>query len=618
MAAGLVILQGTTVAADAGGFGFVPASAFDRSVSTLAHLGTAAGAYIGLDLGAGKSATPSKFRLAPRPSTNDGAAYEISAWGGAWAGASSLVQGSNVSATSTLTTLATIDNTYGVFRRAHLREISLSGSTAFRWMRFANEQYAACNEMQFLADPTTFTGAVACRPLEPTITPGGGRYSAGESVSVTMACRTTTATIFYTTDGTTPAHTAGVPSGTTLTYTAPLTITPSVAGVTIKALAYDASCTTTDSDVATSAPFIIQGFTAKQTLYQVGDLTGWSPAVRTIECHAGQITPPSESGDGYYHWFGHFSDCTNNGGFDPGFVSIWHYRSTDCRNWTLVDIAVDMTYLDIRPDETDSGVRPNVIKRADGTGWVMWIKAKDSDYVPDDNAKAYIFTATTLNGPWTLATRDTVPITSPRTYDSLSDFSFFKDTDGSCYVVASVYLSATPYVAIQKLSDDRLTCTGTGVEIGQASREATVLVKSGSNYFLIHSKANYYDSVSDVFDLKYTVGTGGTTPLNTSWGSLSGTELFSTSILANADLNGQSANVVDYPGVGKVLLMDWWTQTENFASYYTHCLLTFPTATTMRADAGVWSPPSTSGGHRTPPGHRARIEQHNARVRAGR
>lgn len=599
MATGEVILHGTVGGNDAGYGGFEPSKAFDRDTTTAWASLAGTGCYIGIDLGVGVTRVITQVRIAPRPSANDNIDYERNVWGG-HAG-TALLFGSNTSLTADRLTLKSLSAADKWFRRNHCTNVAVAVIAACRYFGYANDSGGDIGELQFIASASSGAGTAASRPLEAAMSMTGGRFASAAPVSVTLSCRTTSATIFYTTDGTTPAHTAGVPSGTTQTYTGAISIAPTAAGVVLKTLAYDATCSITDSDVATSAPFIIQAFGAKQTWYQSGDLTGFSMAARTIEAHAASIKPPSQSLDGYYHMFGHASDCTNRGN-NPGFIAMTHYRSTDAVNWTLVDIAVSMEALDVRSDEGDFGVRPCPIWSAALSTWVMWIKGYDADHAsPDSTAYIYTSDSGTLNGPWTLFSRDSVPTNSPRAYDTMSDFTIFEDTDGKAYIFASAKVAGVVYMMCQELDADRTGCTGTGIEFaaGATAREAPVCYKRNGNYFLHTSETNYYDSITDVFDQRYIVGTGGTTPLNASWTAMDGSLLFGSTIAANSDWNGQSSCIVEIPGVGPVLMMDWWTQSYNFESYYTWVPLTFPTDTTTRGSQAEWTIPTSAGVGRT-------------------
>ena len=95
----------------------------------------------------------------------------------------------------------------------------------------------------------------------PKAAPPAGAYASGQTVTVT--CSTVGSTIFYTTDGSSPTHTAGTPTGTTSIYTTPLSIS---LGTTLKALGYLVS--DTDSNVLTAA--YIQGYTVSGNLGKAG------------------------------------------------------------------------------------------------------------------------------------------------------------------------------------------------------------------------------------------------------------------------------------------------------------------------------------------------------------
>lgn len=617
MATGEVILTGTA-SASSEGFGTLAANVFDDDLTNFWDASGPAGAWVALDLGAGKTAQISFVRIAPRPSSDvmNDPRYEIGVWGGN--AATSLLSGSNTSAIAGLTTLKTLSPGDRWFRRYHLTEVAITNGTQWRFLRFSNDVYGDIGGLQWICNYANTTGSPGCRPLEPVITPGGKRAGDATPVSVAMTCRTTSATILYTTDGTTPAHVAGTPSGTTQVYSAAISITPTAGGVTLKAMAYDATCSTTDSMVAVSAPFKIQGFPQNDRLYQVGDLTGFSPQIETVEMHAAAIV----RADGYYHGFGHIADCVN-AGFNPGFIGFGHYRSTDALNWTLVDIAIGMESLSVRGDQGDLGVRGTPIYSATTGKWNLWIKALDAA-TTGTNSTAYIYISDSLDGPWgdgvtagTPLFRDVVPVDSPRAYTSFSDFTFF-EWGTRAIVLASCYDGATPYFVMQELDDDRTGCIGTGVEFaaGALGREGCVMFIRNGVYFIIASCLNYYDPAA-TFDVRYIVGTGGTSPLDATWTALDGTALFGVdpATLVGGDFNAQPSCVVQTENNGLLLYMDYWHQTNNFTSNHVVVELTFPTDTTVLASqAEILLEESSQHRHRTAPGRRALIAANNQRL----
>jgi hypothetical protein len=138
----------------------------------------------------------------------------------------------------------------------------------------------------------------------PVITLAAGFYAGSQSTTIT--CATGGSTIFYTTDGTTPTHTAGVPSGTTATYSGAITI---AASKTIKALGYLAA--DTDSAVASSAYHILaisaispasvvfdqagqthqlSGGVVTGGITNVTDWTSSGTGIATVGAHTGLVT----------------------------------------------------------------------------------------------------------------------------------------------------------------------------------------------------------------------------------------------------------------------------------------------------------------------------------------
>ena len=72
---------------------------------------------------------------------------------------------------------------------------------------------------------TTITITISAADIvgAPTANPTAGTYT--ENQSVTLTSSTEGATIYYTTDGSEPTITGGVPAGTTAEYTAPIAVT---------------------------------------------------------------------------------------------------------------------------------------------------------------------------------------------------------------------------------------------------------------------------------------------------------------------------------------------------------------------------------------------------------
>ena len=818
---GVVVGLGTVQGVGGAAAGFAEANLFDGDLGTSWATSTEVGQYCGLDFG---TAVPLiGAQICPRPSLNDGSLPEQYLPG-------AIISGSNVGINSTLTTLATLSTTEPMYWRRHVygEEVAITGS--YRYARIRNDHYGQIADLQFIITPTT---GVSCRPVQPTITPSGCRVASGTAQSVTMASRTTSASIFYTTDGSDPTHTGATPTGTTLLYSGAVSVTPTAPGgfvptdiancelwlkadslslsdgqevttwedgsaegndataaatqkplyktdiingkpallfdgvndrftlgtnltdgaftlfivhqtsgdsmlmssilnnrqvrvgaggsnivqyfdgtnnpganfvnartiwgmlelkntgtsmsfyesgnlldpgaatattttelgmigafgnggasnfttgyiaeiiyfareltklerekvqgylfwkygehaengdgqigmdlpwnhtyrqaeppaTIIKALAYDANCTTTDSPIVRSGPFNIGSIPQNERWM---DTEG-----NTIEGHS----PHIRKHNGYWYKFGMFQDLTNNGGDHwKGEGGIWLYRSTDLMNWTSLGQIVGK-------EIWNSVERPFVFQRRTDSKWMLWCHGATNF---DNTDRVVVWSADDIEGPYTLEINN---LNASADYTGSLDQSVYEE-GGYQYFVAGRFPLATPTnsaLTIQRIADDGLSCTGTAVEISNTDlREGAVLLKQGSNYFLINSVANFLDSWT-AFDLKYVVGVGGTSPIDSVWGAGPGTDLFSPDP-TGTDFNFQTSCAVAVPGIGWTLWGDWWLQDYNFRSNICAVTLDFTSTTTVEAETEAWAPAEDVVRHRVHPSLRNRIEQHNARL----
>jgi AraC-like DNA-binding protein len=209
-----------------------PSMAFDGSTSTFFDAQNSSGEWLGQDFGVGASMQISQVKFFPRPDI-PGRAFGCS------------FQASNdPTFTTGVVTLFTVPSADG---SAQLYTgTSLDTTDSFRYVRYVGgtSTWTDVAELQFFGAGTL--GA-------PTFSLNAGSFATPQTVSITSPQNVniqgqTHATIFYTTDGTTPSESNGVATGTTLTYTGPLTIsTPT----TLKAIAYLTGFT--DSSVASNA-----------------------------------------------------------------------------------------------------------------------------------------------------------------------------------------------------------------------------------------------------------------------------------------------------------------------------------------------------------------------------
>ena len=106
--------------------------------------------------------------------------------------------------------------------RYQLTERPVSSAPA-RYARLIGGQssYLTISELRFIGQPGA---GASCRPVPPTITPHAGRF-AGNSTTVTMTSATTSASIYYTLDGSAPTNASTLYSGPfTLGTSQPITL----------------------------------------------------------------------------------------------------------------------------------------------------------------------------------------------------------------------------------------------------------------------------------------------------------------------------------------------------------------------------------------------------------
>ena len=195
-----------------------PGFAWDANPGTMFESGSANGSngYTGIDLGGSFQITGYRFL-----------ARQDSLYGRCFGGR---LQGSNTSSTTGFTDIATI--TLMPFPNRTVA-YGIAGTGAYHWIRYFSPTGGLCDVSDIsLYGNSSGSSMVAT----PTFTPAPGTYGAAQSV--TIACSTAGATIYYTTDGSTPTVSSAI-------YTGAIAVTSTT---TIRALA--AATGMTNSSVA--------------------------------------------------------------------------------------------------------------------------------------------------------------------------------------------------------------------------------------------------------------------------------------------------------------------------------------------------------------------------------
>ncbi len=528
MATGVVQLVGTQI-----GDATNKANVIDNDFTTYCDGPSDSGNWVGVDAGAAVTVETVEFaarRGAVSPLPPRELAYEDRVVG-------ALVQASSTSGfTSDITTVHTVPSPLPNYQSYRWNPLTMTSPPSKRYWRWLSPTGGRCNlaELRFLAT----AGPTAAQPCQPTISPWGGRFPNG-SRTVTLTSTTTSAAIYYTTDGSTPDNTDTL-------YSSAFTLTIGGSGTTLKAIAYDATLTTPYS-VVSSATFVPWGYKPNVDWHDDhGDL---------IEAHAGAVMTgaggvPLQVG-GYYYWYGmNGNRASQNGGYDGlGADGVWLYKSTDLLNWIRVGNILDNTTGFAHVE------RPHVIYNAATSKYVLWAHLTT---LHDSTDRAGVATADAPEGPWTWSTTSLNP-----DGHGFFDCALFLDDDGKGYIVYNV--STTMYVSRLTLANF-LTTDGNTVSFITSGLEAPCICKDeDGTYRLFTATALYYDSGSQFSVGNYTA----TSPLGTWTGPPASSTFppFPNGPVGGNAYNGQPTCAFRIDET-IVLMMDFWVATAHDQSRY--------------------------------------------------
>jgi len=349
------------------------------------------------------------------------------------------------------------------------------------------------------------TGAVAVDTTPvvvstPTADVPAGTYKTAQSV--TLSTTTNGASIYYTTDGSTPGRTNGT------LYTGPVTIDEPA---TLKAIAFKNGLLSSVFSVAYDIqPVPADGYDA----VPVGK-TWYDTDGDPIQAHGGGFLQK----DGWYYWVGE-----NKVHDSANLYAVSLYRSKDLVNWEYVHDLVTASTPGICDAGTYHGTsctleRPKLVYNEATSTYVLWGHWENgSDY---GASHLVVATSPTIDGDYTVVRNfrpgvgNVTTDEADSTYggsDSLwgygsRDFTVFKDPDSNdAYLVsAQDHLSMRVY---------KLTADYTDVDWQHSyplfvdqRREAPALVKVGSLYYVFTSSQSgwypnqamysYTDDISD-------------------------------------------------------------------------------------------------------------------------
>ena len=410
------------------------------------------GNWIGIDLGTGTNATLTGWAFAPKPSSNGVYTAEVLMQG-------ALFQSDTTPAFSSPTTRDTVPS-FPFYPRYKMHERAATGSA--RCFRVYYSGFCGLAELRIYAQAG---GTALGRPMAPKISPWGGRFPIG-SQTVTLTSRTTSASIYYTTNGT-------VPTTSSLLYSGPFTLNFAT-NLDFRAIAYDATLSTTTSSVSSNAVFNPWSYKPNED---------WRDDNGTlVEAHSGDIYD-NRASDGFYYWYGSSLNFADAGVDlpDSGYTGMWCYKSTDLRNWIFVGNLLGTGFM----------VRHHIIKNDTSGLLVMWCHNVLS--AGGNIFNSAVATSTLPSGPWSFVT------TNANVIGGAKDQNLFKDIDGKAYLVATDtnQTLGTGKMRITLLASDYLSASSTQTVAALGNVESPVLFRNGTgNYYLIYGAGNYYDNLT--------------------------------------------------------------------------------------------------------------------------
>lgn len=461
---------------------FGKAFAFDGDRTTFFAADPTIPEFLGIDFGAGKSVTVTDFVLVARDEpwpTTTPLADQTNVWG---------LYVSDVSGTAGLTQVDDYtQHTEYVYRH------QANDPTFDVWQKVNNPAAGRFIVFKPIPDGAAFSvgdarvaGAPAAgvnsRPMPPILSPFGGRFPL-PTAPVTMSSATTSAAIYYTIDGTTPAVVAGVPQGTTALYNGNLSAVPSAGGQVIKAIAYDATCSTPSSTVQT-ATFYLGLIEPKKIWYD-------SSVGRKFQAMGGHVLTFNNR-----YWIEGFSQNRASG--DAEYGSGMHlYRTNDFLRFECIK-QITKVITPIVPN-TFYQERPHTFFNPLTGKLVKWHVQADPGTLPTNAAQCK--TADQPDGTWAVVTTNL----SPNGHD-------YQDGYADYYSNGKAYLTYTPSARvglwITELNAAGTNVTGNEVLVGVGTdKEAPVLFRSPwGDWILIYSDGSFYGSAP--YNVKAVHGVG--------------------------------------------------------------------------------------------------------------
>jgi len=419
------------------------ANLFDGNNQTI-WFTSSTGAWAGIDCGAATTLTRLRYTATP--------IYEDATLGATINGD---LSDSTFASPALLSTLsATVRPSTGTL----LNEVDVSPGASYQYymVQVASGNIWGFADLDFIG---TWASGVYSQPVAPVITPPGGNYD--QPTVVRMSCITTSATIYYTLDGTTP-------TSSSTQYTGPFTVTTSKQ---VNAIAIDTELSTPSSRV-TTAYFIIPSALVSQV--NVYDNRGYR-----LTSTRGQIflDPVSK----YYYQYlldqDYFVKPSTGNAMGTNV-----YRSADLRNWTYTGNICGPAIGSQINSSLIAG-RIQMFYNAANNNYVAWTEGNDTDSLR-------VWTSTAPDG--------SVPFTIVGTFNAgniLGDGntggqygdmgSFVDPVSGNAYIIYNY--AANTNTAFSKLNSSYTNTVASGSATYSLIGEAHTVFYYSGTYFYMYS-----------------------------------------------------------------------------------------------------------------------------------
>lgn len=511
------------------------ANLFDGYNNTTWTTSTTA-AWAGIDVGA--AVTLTRFRYTAQPRSEDLAL-------------GALLKGDLADSTfATPTTLATLSSSVRPNTGTLLNEVVVSPGASYRYYmaQSATGLTFGFADLDFIGG---WASGIYSEPVAPVLFPPGGNYD--KPTVVTITSLTLSATIYYTTDGSTPTNSS-------TQYTGPFVVSTSAV---VKAIAYDQGLSTPASRTTASYFIIPSALYSHQLRYDDRNYY--------MNVFEGHIMFDPVSG----YWFNYGSNTDASTGATLG-LNI--YRSADLRNWKYMGNICGLALGSQLISNDNVIVRPQPFYCPATGKYVIWL---DEDAHESDGMEVWTSSAPDGSQPWTLFTvyDNANPTADGYTLGGFTgDIGSFVDpSTGNAYLVYNY--GSNSETAFSQLDPANFTNTlGTNKATYADTREGHGICYHNGKYFWVNSGetgANY--NVNEYGSSSAPIGP---------WSSLSNPfQTVSGSPPITTAYNSQTTQILFIPGRNALIWIGDDGQTASGANQQkaTQLMLpmVFPTSTTL-------------------------------------